>query len=128
MPRGRPKNGGVKPAKKLQGQQSVNSAVKSICDVMRRWNCAGALQYVPELTCILFLRILGERKAVEAEAVGAPFRSSLGRDPRLHRGQEQGDRRGARRPAGVALHRRATRSVVARPLGPGALERSVPAM
>jgi len=36
--------------RKLASQQSVNSAVKSICDIMRRSNCAGALQYVPELT------------------------------------------------------------------------------
>jgi len=66
--------------KKLNGQQNVNSAVKSICDIMRRGNCAGALQYVPELTWILFLRILDEREEREhheAEAVGIPFRSSL---------------------------------------------------
>lgn len=35
-------------------QQSLNGAVKAICDVMRRSNCAGAMQYVPELTWILF--------------------------------------------------------------------------
>jgi type I restriction enzyme M protein len=61
-------------------QQSVNSAVKSICDIMRRSNCAGALQYVPELTWILFLRILDEREtneAEEAEAVGSPCSPSL---------------------------------------------------
>jgi type I restriction enzyme M protein len=61
-------------------QQSVNSAVKAICDIMRRSNCAGALQYVPELTWILFLRILDEREtreAEEAEAVGSEFRPSL---------------------------------------------------
>jgi len=29
----------------------------SICNITRRSNCAGALQYVPELTWILFLRI-----------------------------------------------------------------------
>src|SRR6266481_3095213 len=66
--------------KRLGTQQSVNGAVKSICDVMRRSNCAGALQYVPELTWILFLRILDEREereAEEAEAVGAAFRPSL---------------------------------------------------
>ncbi len=43
---------------------------------MRRSNCAGALQYVPELTWILFLWILDEREAKEAEqaeAVGAEF-------------------------------------------------------
>src|SRR5216117_3160904 len=61
-------------------QQSVNSAVKSICDIMRRSNCAGALQYVPELTWILFLRILDERETREAEeaaAVGLSFTPSL---------------------------------------------------
>lgn len=61
-------------------QQSLNSAIKSICDVMRRSNCAGALQYVPELTWILFLRILDEHEtdgAEAAEAVGAPFTPSL---------------------------------------------------
>ncbi|OGK76459.1 MAG: N-6 DNA methylase [Candidatus Rokubacteria bacterium RBG_16_73_20] len=69
-------NGG----KALGTQQSVNSAVKAICDIMRRSNCAGALQYVPELTWILFLRILDEREAKEAEqarAVGADFTPSL---------------------------------------------------
>jgi type I restriction enzyme M protein len=29
---------------------------------MRRSNCEGALQYVPELTWILFLRILDEQE------------------------------------------------------------------
>lgn len=66
--------------KRLNSQQSVNGAVKSICDIMRRSNCAGAMQYVPELTWILFLRILDERETHEAEAaeaVGADFRPSL---------------------------------------------------
>ena len=47
---------------------------------MRRSNCAGALQYVPELTWILFLRILDEREMREAEAaeaVGIDFATSL---------------------------------------------------
>ena len=64
----------------LATQQSVDQAVKSICDIMRRGNCAGALQYVPELTWILFLRILDEREnreAQEAEAVGVAFTPSL---------------------------------------------------
>lgn len=43
--------------RRLASQQSVNAAIKSICDIMRRSNCAGALQYIPELTWILFLRI-----------------------------------------------------------------------
>lgn len=66
--------------KKLATQQSVNAAVKQICDIMRRSNCAGALQYVPELTWILFLRILDEREereAAEARAVGVKFSPSL---------------------------------------------------
>jgi type I restriction enzyme M protein len=66
--------------KKLATQQSVNAAVKSICDIMRRSNCAGAMQYVPELTWVLFLRILDERETREAEAaeaVGADFTPSI---------------------------------------------------
>lgn len=66
--------------RKLATQQSVNAAIKSICDIMRRSNCAGALQYVPELTWILFLRILDKREALEAEeaeAVEPEFRPSL---------------------------------------------------
>src|SRR5438309_9060749 len=66
--------------KALATQQSVNGAVKTICDIMRRSNCAGALQYVPELTWMLFLRILDEHETSEAEvaeAVGADFAPSL---------------------------------------------------
>jgi type I restriction enzyme M protein len=54
--------------------------VKSICDVMRRSNCASALQYVPELTWILFLRILDaqeSREQEQAEVVGASFSAAL---------------------------------------------------
>src|SRR5713226_3055863 len=64
----------------FNSQQSLNGAVKSICDIMRRSNCAGALQYVPELTWILFLRILDEREAREAdeaEALGVSFIPTL---------------------------------------------------
>ena len=42
--------------KKHATQQSVDQAVKSICDIMRRGNCAGAMQYVPELTWLLVRR------------------------------------------------------------------------
>ena len=66
--------------KRLNSPGSVNAAVKSICDIMRRSNCAGALQYVPELTWLLFLRILDENEAREAEsseAVGAKFTLAL---------------------------------------------------
>jgi type I restriction enzyme M protein len=68
-------------------QQSVNSAIKSICDIMRRSNCAGAMKYVPELTWILFLRILDEREtqeADEAEALDIPFTPSVRKPYRWH--------------------------------------------
>jgi type I restriction enzyme M protein len=61
-------------------RQSVDQAVKSICDIMRRGNMAGAMQYVPELTWMLFLRILDEtetQEQEEAEAVGSAFTPSL---------------------------------------------------
>jgi type I restriction enzyme M protein len=77
----RPYNGRAGNNTRLATQQSLNGAVKSICDIMRRSNCAGALQYVPELTWILFLRILDEREmreAEEAEAVGIEYSPSLG--------------------------------------------------
>jgi type I restriction enzyme M protein len=64
----------------IASTQSLSSFVKAICDIMRRSNCASALQYVPELTWILFLRILDaqEAKAQEqAEAVGADFSPAL---------------------------------------------------
>lgn len=69
-----------KQPKAIASTQSLSSFVKSICDVMRRSNCASALQYVPELTWILFLRILDAQEAKErdeAEALGANFSPAL---------------------------------------------------
>jgi type I restriction enzyme M protein len=51
--------------------QALNGAIKSICDVMRRSNCAGALQYIPELTWILFLRILDQQETIEVRKASA---------------------------------------------------------
>ncbi len=74
----------MKSAKKairtISNKSSLSSFVKSICDIMRRSNCASALQYVPELTWILFLRILDaqeQRENEEAEAVGKSFIPAL---------------------------------------------------
>ena len=64
----------------IASTQSLSSFVKSICDIMRRSNCASALQYVPELTWILFLRILDAQETRDreaAEAVGRPFSPAL---------------------------------------------------
>ena len=60
------------------GIAALNSAIWSICDVLRRSKCAGAMQYVPELTWILFLRVLDDQEQAsqdEAEAVGAALRA-----------------------------------------------------
>lgn len=70
----------TKQPRAIASTQSLSSFVKSICDVMRRSNCASALQYVPELTWILFLRILDaqETKArEEAEVLGNEFTPAL---------------------------------------------------
>ncbi len=72
-----------KPPKTIASTQSLSSFVKSICDIMRRSNCASALQYVPELTWILRLRILDAQEARDregAEALGRPYRPAL-REP-----------------------------------------------
>ncbi len=69
-----------KQPKAIASTQSLSAFVKSICDVMRRSNCASALQYVPELTWILFLRILDAQESKEreeAEAVGVSFTPAL---------------------------------------------------
>lgn len=61
-------------------RQSVDAIVKSICDIMRSGNMAGALQYVPELTWILFLRILDEVEEQDRQkfkALGHDWSSSL---------------------------------------------------
>lgn len=69
-----------KASRTITGTRSLSSFVKSICDIMRRSNCASALQYVPELTWILFLRILDaqeKRDREAAEAVGGTFTPAL---------------------------------------------------
>jgi type I restriction enzyme M protein len=69
-----------KQPRSIGSTQSLSAFVKSICDVMRRSNCASALQYVPELTWILFLRILDAQEARDwekNEVVGASFTPAL---------------------------------------------------
>ncbi len=89
------------PGRVFLTQQSLNRALKNICDILRRSNCAGAMQYILELTWILFLRILDEQETLEAEQAsltgeafawsittpyrwrdwGAPYEISLFDDP-----------------------------------------------
>lgn len=70
----------LKSPKAIAGTKSLSTFVKSICDILRRSNCASALQYVPELTWILFLRILDaqeKRDREAAKAVGESFTPAL---------------------------------------------------
>ncbi|MDO9575815.1 MAG: N-6 DNA methylase [bacterium] len=70
----------MKNSRKITTPQSLNAYIKGICDIMRRSGRAGALQYVPELTWMLFLRILDreeEREAERAKALGLEFTPSL---------------------------------------------------
>ena len=70
----------MKNSRKITTPQSLNAYIKGICDIMRRSGRAGALQYVPELTWMLFLRILDreeEREAERAKALGIEFTPSL---------------------------------------------------
>lgn len=69
-----------KAAPVLSGPQALNQAVWQICDVPRNAGVGSALRYVPELTWILFLRVLDEQEAVEAEeaeTLGLSFTPSL---------------------------------------------------
>jgi type I restriction enzyme M protein len=66
--------------KSLSTPQAVNNAINAVCDILRRSNVTGALQYIPELTWILFLRILDEREddeAKQAAAMGIRFEPAL---------------------------------------------------
>lgn len=70
----------IKAPKAIASTQSLSSFVKSICDIMRRSNCASALQYVPELTWILFLRILDAQETRDrerAETLGGEYTPAL---------------------------------------------------
>jgi len=67
-------------SKAIGSAQSLSSYVKSICDVMRRSNVTSAINYVPELTWIMFLRILDaqeQKEREEAEALGNSFTPAL---------------------------------------------------
>lgn len=70
----------IKNDKLISNPRSMNSYIKSICDIMRRDKTKGALQYIPELTWMMFLRILDEKEQEQEkqyEAVGKVFNPSL---------------------------------------------------
>ena len=64
----------------ILAQSALDAKIKHVCDVLRRSKCAAALEYVPELTWLLFLRFLDEREALEerqSELLGTRFQPSL---------------------------------------------------
>ncbi|MGI9337488.1 MAG: N-6 DNA methylase [Gammaproteobacteria bacterium] len=80
MPRKKAKAAAEQQPATNNGRQSVDTVVKNICDIMRRGNMAGAMQYVPELSWLLFLRILDDNEMSEQarkEAVDKSFSPSL---------------------------------------------------
>ena len=82
---------------KISGQSSLNQYIKSICDIMRRDKTKGALQYIPELTWMMFLRILDEKEQEEelkCKAVEKTFKPSLS-EP--YRWRDWGDPNGEKR-------------------------------
>ncbi len=82
---------------RLNGQSSMNQYIKSICDIMRRDKTKGALQYIPELTWMMFLRILDEKEQEEelkCKAVEKPFTQSL---EKPYRWRDWGDPNGGKR-------------------------------
>lgn len=67
-------------AKKTVTASSLDAKVYAACDIMRRSNCSGALNYIPELSWILFLRILDEleqQDEAKSAIIGVPFSASL---------------------------------------------------
>jgi type I restriction enzyme M protein len=56
-------------AKSYSTPISLERALRGACDVLRRSNCSGALQYIPELTWMLFLKLLDQQDTEIANAV-----------------------------------------------------------
>jgi type I restriction enzyme M protein len=64
----------------ITNQASLDRAVWSICDILRRDKAKGARLYVPELTWMLFLNALDQKEALEeqrAKALGVAFTHSI---------------------------------------------------
>ena len=65
---------------KMLTQKAMDSMIWSVCDIMRRSNRASALQYVPETTWILFLRIFDEMEQndeAKADILGVPYNPAI---------------------------------------------------
>lgn len=74
------KNNNSPNGKTINSQASMDKAVKSICDILRRDKAKGARLYVPELTWMFFLRyldIMEQKEEQKAKALGARFHATL---------------------------------------------------
>src|SRR3972149_7998286 len=74
------RNNNSSTGKTINSQASMDKAVKSICDILRRDKAKGARLYVPELTWMFFLRyldIMEQKEEQKAEALSAPFQATL---------------------------------------------------
>ncbi|MGB3459783.1 MAG: type I restriction-modification system subunit M N-terminal domain-containing protein [Halobacteriota archaeon] len=72
------KNNNRSNEKIINSQASMDKAVKSICDILRRDKAKGARLYVPELTWMFFLRYLDiqeQKEEQKAKAVRNHFRT-----------------------------------------------------
>lgn len=66
--------------KTISKVEQMNSYLKSIMDIMRRDKAKWPMEYIPELTWMMFVRLLDEkesRQALEAEMVDEKFSFSL---------------------------------------------------
>ncbi len=81
----------------IDSSSDLDTRIKAVCDVLRRSNCAGALQYVPELTWLLFLRFLDEREEREALEAGVLRRRYEESIPEPYRWRDWAAPEGAKR-------------------------------
>lgn len=64
----------------INTRAALDAKIKGVCDVLRNSVGSSALQYVPELTWLLFLRFLDEREEMDAKGakvLGKEFRPAL---------------------------------------------------
>lgn len=63
--------------RRFASASSVNAAIRNVCDIMRRSSCSGAMQYIPELTWILFLCMLDEHRTWDVQESKGGFSPSI---------------------------------------------------
>lgn len=67
-------------SKNGQSGTANSRRIWAVCDIMRSADYAGALEYISDITWLLFLRLLDERESRDEQrslALGTPYESSL---------------------------------------------------